>query len=349
MRNLFFGAVISIVVNTMAFGQSDPVVSESLIKLRKAELTKLASQWSRGGYSNDSAFVNEHSDDPLTQPVIFHEGTFPEGNSMAFTSAKRGDVLGPFVCGNTVGIYRYLKSDRCSDSAQVTHIWVADKTSPGAPYEIKRSKKEAKKRADSICNVIRSGKVQIENIVTQFTDDPGSMTGNNGNYGWFTAESAFVTEFKEAGLTMPVDSTFVIETVFGYHVIQVEARTKEHQCYHAWEVVKVIDTCYTVNGEMRTFPAEYIGGPTALEMFVFSNGRGNVTTLGSPPYEAIVLVWFTVEVDGTVSGVDVFNDEFLDPAIVEESARIVQLLTQWKPAYTCDGPVSSRTMVVLYY
>lgn len=349
MIKVYWVALLSIVLNGVAFGQSDPGGNDSIIKLRKAELTKLASQWSRGGYAKDSAFVNENSEDARSQPVIFHEGTFPEGNSNAFTSAKRGDVLGPLVSGNTVGIYRFIKSDRRSDSAQVTHIWIADKTSQSAPHEIKRSKKEAKKRADSICNEIRSGRVLIEDIVTKFTDDPGSLMGNNGNYGWFTAESGFVTEFKEAGLTMPVDSTFVIETVFGYHVIQVEARTNEHQCYHAWEVVKVIDTCYTANGDPRVFAAQYIGGANALELFIRSNGRRNVSTLASPPDEAIVLVWFIVEVDGTVSGIDVFNVEFLDPAIVEESTRIVQLLDQWKPANTCDGPVSSRQMIVLYF
>ncbi|HTF05117.1 MAG TPA: peptidylprolyl isomerase [Bacteroidia bacterium] len=322
---------------------------DSITSARTAEMKKLAVQWSRGGYTNDSAFVAEHSDSPGFRPAIFHQGTFPAFSDKAFLSARRGDVLGPFVSGNRMGIYRFVKSDRRSDSAQVTHIWVADKTSPGRPDGITRTKRQAKQRADSICNEIHSGRVLIENIVESLTDDPGSLTGNKGNYGWFTSESGFVEAFKTAGLTMPVDSTFVIETEFGYHVIQVEARTKEYQCCHAWEIVRTIDSCFGADGVARTFPAQFKGGPAALKLFVQKNALRGESTESDPPNEALVVVWFTVEMDGTLSGIEVQSAEYLDAGLVQESIRIVELLPAWEPAHTCDGPVASRCMLVLFY
>lgn len=120
----------------------------------------------------------------------------------------------------------YMPVKTSVDSARVRHILVSYRGAERNDPSITRTKEQAKKRADSIAAVIRSGNVRMEDIVEQFTDDPGSKSGNKGDYGWFTQQSGFINEFKDAGFNNPVGATVVIETSFGYHIIQVLDKTK---------------------------------------------------------------------------------------------------------------------------
>jgi peptidyl-prolyl cis-trans isomerase D len=98
---------------------------------------------------------------------------------------------------------------------------------------VRRSKEQAKKMADSILVVVKSKKKKLEDLVPKLTDDPGSKDtpdgkpGNRGDYGWFTEESGFVQAFKDAGLQGKKGQLSVVETEFGFHVIEVIDKTKE--------------------------------------------------------------------------------------------------------------------------
>jgi parvulin-like peptidyl-prolyl isomerase len=117
------------------------------------------------------------------------------------------------------------------DSARVRHILISYKGAERAGEEITRTKEQAKSLADNILKDIKSGKVKMENIVEKYTDDPGSKTGNKGDYGWFTEESGFVQEFKDAGFKNPKGATVICETSFGYHIIQVLDQSKPSTKY----------------------------------------------------------------------------------------------------------------------
>ncbi len=51
---------------------------------------------------------------------------------------------------------------------------------------------------------------------------PGEdYTGKGGNYGWLNASSSFVEPFKNAGLDNKKGSLLVVESQFGYHIMEV--------------------------------------------------------------------------------------------------------------------------------
>ena len=64
----------------------------------------------------------------------------------------------------------------------------------------------------------------MSSLVLQYTDDAGSKSGNLGNYGWFTAQSGFIKPFKDVGLNNPVGTMLVMESDFGFHVMEVLAK-----------------------------------------------------------------------------------------------------------------------------
>ena len=173
---------------------------------------------------DDSLFVLANADDGMYAKTKMRAGTFPVGSDSAFLKAKVGDVLGPYNTGNNISIFKVTGGDESADSAKVRHILIAYKGGASSGPDVTRTKEQAKAKADSLQKAIKRG-AKMEDLVEKFTDDPGSKQGNKGDYGWFTHESGFVEPFKNAGFNNNVNDVVVVETDFGYHVIQVLGKT----------------------------------------------------------------------------------------------------------------------------
>jgi len=102
------------------------------------------------------------------------------------------------------------------------HLLVMYKESRRAPPTITRSKEEAAARAKEAMAKAKAPNAKFEDLVTEYSDEPGAgkRGGNLGNF----RRGAMVKEFQDALDKMKVgDISDVVETPFGYHVIQ---RTK---------------------------------------------------------------------------------------------------------------------------
>lgn len=193
------------------------------IAAQRNELVELIPEFKAKKGSDDSAYVASLTNEGAYAAKLLRPGTFPVGTDSLFLKANVGDVLGPFSMGENNVIYKVLSQKMSGDSAKIRHILVAMK---GGTPDATRSKEQAKLRADSIAKVIKGGK-KMEDLVEKLTDDQGSKAGNKGDYGWFTQETGFVQPFKDAGFNNPKGAVVVVETQFGYHVIQVLDKTKE--------------------------------------------------------------------------------------------------------------------------
>jgi peptidyl-prolyl cis-trans isomerase D len=192
---------------------------------QRNEMDTLKTAFAAGKKSaDDSLFVLANGDDGMYAKTKLRAGTFPVGADSAFLKASVGDVLGPYNVGNNIAIYKVTGGDESADSAQVRHILFAYKGGASAGPEVTRTKEQAKTKADSLQKAIKRG-AKMEDLVEKFTDDPGSKQGNKGDYGWFTRESGFVEPFKNAGFNNNKGDVVVVETDFGYHVIQVINKT----------------------------------------------------------------------------------------------------------------------------
>ncbi len=102
------------------------------------------------------------------------------------------------------------------------HLLVMYKGSRRAPETITRSKDEALARAKEALAKAKAPGAKFEDLVSDYSDEPGAgkRGGNLGNF----RRGAMVKEFQDALDKMKVgDLSDVVETPFGYHVIQ---RTK---------------------------------------------------------------------------------------------------------------------------
>lgn len=226
----------------------------------------------------DSLFVLANSDDGIYSKQSLRGGTFPVGSDSAFLKAAKGDVLGPFNQGDNISIFKVVDQKVSADSAQVRHILFAYKGGASAGPDVTRTKEQAKTKADSLQKAIKKG-AKMEDLVEKFTDDPGSKQGNKGDYGWFTAESGFVQPFKDAGFNNNKGDVVVVETDFGYHVIQVLNKTAPSRKVEVVAVNrKVVASEATIRGIYNS-AAEFSGTNTTGELFDAAVKKDNMNVL----------------------------------------------------------------------
>ena len=180
--------------------------------------------------SEDSTFVITESDNRTFDMGLHGKGTLsPEIDSAMFNS-EVGTIVGPYKENEVLKVSKLIAIKKSADSAKVRHILIAFKGS-GASESVKRNKEQAKIMADSLLKLIKKGE-KFGDFVEKFSDDGGkkmppnkkvgeSYPGKGGDYGWLNPNSQFVEPFKNAGLYGKKGDVVVVESQFGYHIIEV--------------------------------------------------------------------------------------------------------------------------------
>jgi peptidyl-prolyl cis-trans isomerase D len=263
-------------VRTMEYVAFDIMPSADDIADQKAEMEKMVPAFQSQKPEQDSMYVVQNSESNSFSKTYLHPGQFPAGSDSAFLKAKEGDVLGPFSTGESMAIYKVYTQKNSVDSVKVRHILIAYKGGERAAPEITRTKVQAKMRADSILRVVKSGKTKMEDIVEKLTDDPGSKQGNKGDYGWFSEESGFVQEFKDAGFNNPKGATVVVETDFGYHVIQVLDKSAASTKVQVAMIDKKIEPSKETIRNVYSKASEFAGKNNTPESFAAAAKKENL-------------------------------------------------------------------------
>ncbi|MCB9203173.1 MAG: peptidylprolyl isomerase [Flavobacteriales bacterium] len=181
-------------------------------------------------------YVNDFSDDqnkatylPISrQPAPIKEWV---------KSSTTGDTFGPYEFNNQYIISRNL-GQKTIDSTLSKHILISYKESilGQRNLDIKRSKEDAKKLADSLFNAIGSSTSKFDELLS-FSDDTSKENG--GNVGWTTTDNPkFVPSFQEFVERNPKGEIGLVESQFGYHIIQVADKKKGDLAYYITHIVK---------------------------------------------------------------------------------------------------------------
>ena len=78
--------------------------------------------------------------------------------------------------------------------------------------------------ADSLLNVLKTGKDNFENVAAQYSAFNNPQAGQPGDYGWMTKNSMFPG--VESVFTAKLDDLYIIETQYGKHIVKVTDRTQ---------------------------------------------------------------------------------------------------------------------------
>ncbi|CAN5315987.1 SurA N-terminal domain-containing protein [soil metagenome] len=181
-------------------------------------------------FAEDSAYIVSESEMRNFDQTFHTKGTMSPSIDTTMMKVEVGTVVGPYEENGSFKVTKLLATKTSADSAKVRHILVGYKDS-GAGQTITRTKEEAKTKADSILAAIKKGG-KFADFVEKFSDDGGKKMppnkkageeypGKGGDYGWLNAKSGFVEPFKDAGLDNKKGDVVVIESNFGYHIIEV--------------------------------------------------------------------------------------------------------------------------------
>ncbi len=162
-------------------------------------------------------YVTLNSDSPLDSKYYKESELTDEMGKWAF-SAKVGESYGPTFDGNSYKIIRLVNVKMLPDSVKARHILISPKA------QNQEAVAKAKATADSLLNVIKRGG-SWDDLASRFSDDPGSKD-KGGDLGWFPG-GVMVKNFDEAAFNLPKNEVKVVETNYGFHILQVTDRGKE--------------------------------------------------------------------------------------------------------------------------
>lgn len=184
---------------------------------------------------NDSMFVTANSDTPFNNQYV-KPNQLPQAIQAQIPAAAVGQTFGPYKEQNYYVVSK-LVGKKTSDSTLSRHILIAFKGSP-AGQGVTRSKEEAKKLADSIGAVVKANPAKFTEYL-KLSNDPSSAA-QGGSLGWTTPETPFVPEFLTYLANNPKGATGVVETQFGYHIINIEDKKAGSMGYKVANLTKAI-------------------------------------------------------------------------------------------------------------
>lgn len=159
---------------------------------------------------NMKNFLMRNSDEPFN-PYYFEEGELasisPVFDDYAF--AKRVSGVSEIVnVDNRFMAARVMDQKNMSDSAYVQHVLLQG---------------ESESLADSLLNVISTGKNTLANVAMTYSADQSMNNGVSGDIGWMT-QYMMIPGF-EGVLSAKTGKPFILKTDYGTHIVNVKERT----------------------------------------------------------------------------------------------------------------------------
>ena len=227
----------------------------------QAEINKLFSQgtdMSDGkenfqNTTNDSMFVSLNSDLPYN-PTYFSAEQLPASIKDKVAGAAVGTTFGPYK-EQSFYVVSKLLDKKPSDSTLSRHILVSYKGNQAGANET-RTKEQAKKLADSIGAVLKATPAKFTEFL-KYSSDPGSA-GQGGSVGWTTPATPFVPEYLSFLANNGKGATGVVETQFGYHIINIEDKKSGAMTYKVANLVKTVKPSDKTESEVYTKATKFI-------------------------------------------------------------------------------------------
>jgi peptidyl-prolyl cis-trans isomerase D len=282
--------------------------------LIKESLSTMASEFRVA--KNDSAYSAGHAQSPNMGSVEYNSNNLPEPWNSQLMNDSIGKVVGPYMEGQTMKIAKISKRSMEIDSVSAKHILVKEKGPKG------------KAKADSIKNVIAKEN-NFAIMAARYSEDP-SNKDKGGDLGSFT-RTTMVKPFADACFNGSVGQLQVVETSFGWHIIEVTKKNSPKLITRIAVVDKKIEASqktvrsaftqaneFTINfSDTASFrnAADTLNGKTII--YPVKNVKPNATTLGSLQNASAVVEWaYSAEV-GEISQPKLIDNQYIIAALIE--------------------------------
>lgn len=243
--------------------------------------------------AEDSSYISQESEGGAINIANYSKKNMIVPDSTIYTAPK-GTVYGPYTEGTFLKVYKLSNIKSIADSGKVRHLLIAYEGAERA--QVKRSREQAKKLADSLLTAIKGGG-DFTQLVNKFSDDGGktkpninfndpaiqaqlsqillnvkdtnSWRGNGGNYGWIKAdERGMAVEFVQGATEHNKGDIFIKESAFGYHIMEVTDISKSRfNQYSIAQISKLIAPSEKTTQLYLSKASEFAGKNTTAEAF----------------------------------------------------------------------------------
>jgi peptidylprolyl isomerase/peptidyl-prolyl cis-trans isomerase D len=188
--------------------------------------------------TNYLEFVTDNSDVPF-QDMYFFKSDIPEAIADDLFATEVGGIYGPYKLENTNNISKVIEEKQMPDSVGSRHILIRYQGSFRASDAITRSKEDAKIMADSLKAVITKNSSKFKELAKTMSDDK-SNSDKGGDLG-FSRPGKMVPTFNDFIFDNETGTIGVVETDFGYHVVEVLEQKNKQRAIKIATVSKVVE------------------------------------------------------------------------------------------------------------
>lgn len=199
-----------------------------------------------------ATFVNEKSENQY-QDRWFYQKDLPAAIKDTIMSMPEGTIYGPYKVDNTFNLSKVIAYRQLPDSVEARHILIP--IGLNRTDSISRTKEQAKMMADSLLTVLKSNKSKFKDFVTQYSSDAGSIE-KGGHYDWY-AYNTMVGPFRDFTFENTVGEMGVVETQFGFHIIEVEGQKNMQKAIKIANIVTEIEPSETTINEVFSESAKF--------------------------------------------------------------------------------------------
>lgn len=170
------------------------------------------------GVTDNAEFVNLNSDIPFDSTYIAKQD-LPAGNADQLFNLPVGEIYGPYMYNNYYCLSKAL-GRKAAAKVKSSHILISWDGATRAQPKEKRTKEQAKIKAEGVLAQVQANPAMFQMLAMTTSEDP-SVQQNGGDMGYITKETGFAQPFKDFVFSNPVGKIGLVETEFGYHIINI--------------------------------------------------------------------------------------------------------------------------------
>ncbi len=210
-------------------------------------------------------FVNLNSDVPYADRHYAYGELTPDTLNDIIFHARPGFVYGPYLENETYKLAKLVSFAMLPDSVHARHILIA--------FNQKMSKEQTKSKADSIKNLIEKG-ADFGMLAMTMSDDKGSAR-LGGDLGWFH-EGMMVKPFSDACFFGKKGEITIVETRYGYHVVQILDQSKKVKKAAVAFLQRKIEPSSTTYNAIYAQASRFAGTNNTYDKFVKAIQEGSI-------------------------------------------------------------------------
>jgi peptidyl-prolyl cis-trans isomerase D len=196
-------------------------------------------------------FVNANSDKPYDSTYVTKQN-LPAEHADKLFALPAGEIYGPYINGNYYCLSKVM-GRKAGDHVKSSHILISWVGAERAAPKEKRTKEEAKVKAEEILKQALANPGMFQMLAFTNSEDP-SVQQNAGDMGFISKDTGFAKGYKDFVFANPVGKIGIAETEFGYHIINI---TDKQDAIRLATVSQKIEPSETTSNEIYTKATQF--------------------------------------------------------------------------------------------